>query len=582
MGEEKSGLSRRAMMTATAGTLAGLAAATARAQESEAVAPTGPTTASIAEAERLAGVSFTEAEREQMLTDVAGRLAQLEALRAVEKPNTLAPATVFDPRLPGVDYSLPENALDGVHALDDTMPDLPSSEVDVAYAPVTRLAKWIGIGAISSRELTEIYLDRIADHAPELECMVTVLADRARAEADEMDRERAAGKLRGPLHGIPYLVKDLFDAEGGPTTWGAEPWKERTGAGDSAVVRKLKKAGCVLLGKSTLGALAYGDIWFRGVTRNPFNPLEGSSGSSAGSASATAAGLCAFSIGTETLGSLVSPSNRCGTTALRPTFGRISRAGGMALCWSLDKVGPITRSVEDTAIVTAALNGYDASDPSSIGAPFSYDRRTDLKDLRLGYDPAWFEAGNDIDRTALEASKSLGAKEVEFRLPDLPYGVLVQQLLAEAAAAFEEMTLSDQDDLLKWQEDAAWPNSFRATRFLTAIDLIQIDRLRRLAMQELHGAFEGVDMVIGPNFASGLLTPTNFTGHPCLAMRAGFFESQPRTIFGAVDDPDAPVSRVPQAICLWAPLFREGPMIAFGRALERELAVADERPAAFS
>jgi len=254
----------------------------------------------------------------------------------------------------------------------------------------------------------------------------------------------------------------------------------------------------------------------------------------------------------------------------------------MALCWSLDKVGPITRRVEDAAIVTAALNGHDAADPSSIAAPFSYDRRTDLKELRLGYDPAWFEAGNDIDRAALEAAKSLGAREVAFRLPDLPYGVLVQQLLAEAAAAFEEMTLSDQDDLLKWQEDAAWPNSFRATRFLTAIDLIQIDRLRRLAMQELHAAFQGVDVVIGPNFASGMLTPTNFTGHPCLVMRAGFFESQPRTIFGGVEDADAPVSRVPQAISLWAPLFREGPMLAFGRALERELDVAEERPAAFS
>jgi len=582
MSERTRGLSRRAMMTATAGTLAGLAAACAKAQESETVASPDPTTASIAEAERLAGVSFTEAEREQMLSDVNGRLAQLEALRAVEKPNTLAPATVFDPRLPGVDYSLPENARDGVHAPDDAMPDLPASEVDIAYAPLTHLAKWIGSGAISSRQLTEIYLKRIEAIAPTLECMVTVLADRARAEADAMDRERADGKLRGPLHGIPYLVKDLFDAEGGPTTWGAEPWKERTGEGDSTVVRKLRDAGCVLLGKSALGALAYGDIWFGGVTRNPFNPLEGSSGSSAGSASATAAGLCAYSIGTETLGSLVSPSNRCGTTALRPTFGRISRAGAMALCWSLDKVGPITRCVEDTALVTAALNGHDAADPASIGAPFSYDRRTDLKGLRLGHDPAWFEAGNEIDRAALEAAGSLGAKEVEFRLPDLPYGVLVQQLLAEAAAAFEEMTLNDQDDLLAWQEDAAWPNSFRATRFLTAIDLIQIDRLRRLAMQTLHEAFEGVDVVIGPNFASGMLTPTNFTGHPCLAMRAGFLDSQPRTIFGGVENPDAPVSSVPQAISLWAPLFREGPMLAFGRALEQALGVAEIRPPAFS
>jgi len=586
MTEQCKGLSRRAMMTATAGTLAGLAAATGRAQQAETPGRDTPGTETIAEAERLAGVSFTPEEREQMLGDVSDRLAQLEALRALEKPNTLAPALTFDPRLPDVDYDLPGNS-NALSAYTDweipfSRTPLPSNEIDVAYASISELASWMTSGEITSAELTEIYLKRIEAHAPRLECMVTTLSDRARREAAARDAERRAGRVRGPLHGIPYLVKDLFDAEGGPTTWGAEPWKDRTGEGDSAVVARLEAAGCVLLGKSTLGALAYGDIWFGGVTRNPFNPLEGSSGSSAGSASATAAGLCAFSIGTETLGSLVSPSNRCGTTALRPTFGRVSRAGGMALCWSLDKVGPITRTVEDTALVTAVLNGPDRRDPSSIDMPFSYDPGTDLKAVRLGYDPAWFEAGNDIDRAALEAAKTLGAKEVSFSLPDLPYGVLVQQLLAEAAAAFEDMTLSDEDDLLKWQEDAAWPNSFRATRFLTAIDLIQIDRLRRRAMQEMHGAFEGVDVVIGPNFASGLLTPTNFTGHPCLAIRAGFFESQPRTIFGAVDDPDAPVSRVPQAISLWAPLFREGPMIAFGRALERELGVAGERPAAFS
>ena len=579
------GVSRRKMMAATATGLVGLAAATAKAQDAETPAaptPAEPTTDTIAEAERLAGVSFTDAEREQMLGEVNGRLAQLEALRAVDKPNTLAPALIFDPRLPGVDYSVSEPEA-AASATPTARQPIPSGATDIAFATVGELSAWMAAGEITSREITDIYLTRIETHGPKLECMVTVLADRARAEADAMDRERAAGTLRGPLHGIPYVMKDLFDAEGGKTTWGAEPWKDRESGGDSAVVRKLNEAGCVLLGKSTTGALAYGDIWYGGVTRNPFNPLEGSSGSSAGSAAATAAGLCGFGIGTETLGSLVSPSHRCGTTALRPTFGRVSRAGGMALCWSLDKIGAITRSVEDTAFVIAAINGSDAADPSSLDAPFAYrPEKIDLKELRLGYDPAWFEAADDIDRNALEVAKSLGAKDVAFKLPDLPYGVLVQQLLAEAASAFEDMTLENLDDELKWQEDAAWPNSFRATRFLTAIDLIQIDRLRRRVMQELHEAFKGVDVVIGPNFASNMLVPTNFTGHPCLALRAGFFDSQPRSIFGQVSDPEAETRRVPYAISLWAPLFREAPMIAFGAALETALGVAGERPEGFS
>ena len=580
------GLSRRAMLAAVSTGLAGLAAACSPAaaplaapESSPAPAgPTPPSTATLAEAERLLGVSYTEAEREQMLADVTGRLAQLEALRAIEKPNTLAPALTFDPRLPGVSYPSGPSVV----AMPASAAALPSDPADIAFASVADISGWFSRGLITSRALTDLYLDRIARHAPKLECFVTILADRARAEADAMDAERRAGRVRGPLHGIPYAVKDLFDAEGGPTTWGAEPWKDRVGDGDSAVVRRLAEAGCVLLGKTTCGALAYGDIWFGGVTRNPFNPAEGSSGSSAGSASATAAGLCAFAIGTETLGSLVSPSHRCGTTALRPTFGRISRAGGMALCWSLDKVGPMVRSAADTALVLAALNGADPDDAASLDMPFSFDPRGGVSGLRVGVNAEWMEAGSEGDRAALEVARRLGVTLRPFAPEALPYNILTQQLLAEAAAAFEEMTLSGDDDRLTWQDNAAWPNTFRATRFLSAIDLIQIDRLRRRTMQAMHAAFDGLDVVLGPNFAGGMLTATNFSGHPQLAFLSGFIDSPPRSIFGSVTDAAAAVSRVPVATSLWAPLFREGPMITLAAAIEAELGVARERPAAFS
>ena len=537
----------------------------------------GVSRGTIANAEQLAGVSYTDAERDQMVSAIEDQLAAIQQLRAFDKPNTLAPAQTFDPRLPGIDY--PVEAGSPPSAAPSEVPPLPRDEESIAFAPLAHLSGWIAAGKLTSRRLTDLYLARIDRLDPLLHAWITVMRERARADADAMDAERAAGKIRGPLHGIPYGLKDLFDAEGAKTTWGAKPYSEGpVAATDCTVVAKLKEAGAVLLGKTSCGALAYGDIWYGAVTRNPFDPREGSSGSSAGSASAVAAGLCGFAIGTETLGSLVSPSHRCGGSALRPTFGRVSRAGGMALCWSLDKAGPMARHVDDLGPILEAINGYDPADPSSIRTGFSPSPRTDVSGLRLGFNEAWREGATDAELAAFDAALSLGATKVDFTVPDLPSAPLPQQLLAEAAAAFEELTLSNRDDEMVWQEDAAWPNSFRAIRFLSAVDLIQVDRLRRRWMQAVHEAFEGVDLVIGPNFSSGLLTPTNFTGHPCLVMRAGFQQTTPRTIFGQPKDEDAAAARTPVAISLWAPLFREDTLLAFGAALEKKLGVAGERP----
>lgn len=536
------------------------------------------TASSISEAEKIAGVSFTEAEREQMLATIEEQLTAIQQLRAVETPNALAPSLVFDPRLPGVEYET-YIGRDAVITSPVALGPVPSDEADIAFASVTELASWIRRGLITSRRITDIYLARIEAIDPKLNAWITLMPDRARAEADQMDAEIASGRYRGPLHGIPYGLKDLFDAAGAKTTWGAKPYADgEVKETDCTIVARLKSAGAVLLGKTSCGALAYGDIWYDAVTRNPFDPREGSSGSSAGSASAVAAGLCAFAIGTETLGSLVSPSDRCGGSALRPTFGRVSRAGGMALCWSLDKVGPMARSVEDLACVMQAINGYDVQDASSIETGFAYAPNDDFSDLRLGFNDAWRESASEAELVAIDRALELAGEVVEFKLPDLPQSPLPQQLLAEAAAAFEELTLTGRDNEMVWQEDEAWPNSFRAIRFLSAVDLIQIDRLRRRWMQEMHAAFEGIDLVVGPNYSSGMLTPTNFTGHPCLVIRAGFQETTPRAMFNAPPDADALPVRTPVAISLWAPLFQEAKLLAFGRALEQELGVATTRP----
>lgn len=540
------------------------------------------TEADIAAAEKLVGVSNTERERAQMIGNLDRQIELNVKRRQVDIPTTVPMASRFDPRLPG--FVMPTKS--GV-TLRPIGTELPDNDTDIAFASLPQLSAWIASGALTSRRLTEIYLERIAKVNPKLNCFATVTADIALAEADAMDALTAEGRNLGPLHGIPYGVKDLFDTKGIRTGWGAEPYQNRVPDADARIVTLLRVAGAVLLGKTSVGALAYGDVWYGGRTRNPFNPNEGSSGSSAGSASATAAGLCAFAIGTETLGSITSPSQRCGSTGLRPTFGRVSRAGAMPLCWSLDKVGPICRGVDDTALVLDALNGADVNDICSISAPFFYDAEQDISGLKLGYLPEAFgEGATEVDHNALAVAKDLGIEVVEVSLPDLSYDALMNVVYAEAAAAFEHLTLRDLDDTLTRQDDDAWPNIFRKARFLSAVDHIQLDRLRFQVMQALDGLFQEMDALIGPFSTGPMLVASNFTGHPCLHLRAGFETLETRgsgslasgKLTASTADEGGDRFRVPQGISLWGRLFDEGTLLSLGRALEDKLAVASERP----
>ena len=537
----------------------------------------------IAAAEQVVGVHYTEAERALMLDNISAQIDLAVLRRKTALPHDLAPATRFDPRPPN--WTMPPAV--PFKPLASEPGKLPDRAEDVAFAPVTQLAGWISARAITSERLTEIYLDRIERIAPRLACVATVTAELGMAQARAADALLASGTYLGPLHGIPWGCKDLLDTSGVTTGWGAEPWADRVPTTDATVVRRLTAAGAVLVAKTTLGALAYGDIWYGGTTRNPWNLEEGSSGSSAGSGSATAAGLVGFSLGTETLGSIVAPSVRCGTTGLRPTFGRVPRTGAMPLCWTLDKIGPMCRSVGDTALVLAAINGGDSGDPSSIDAPFGYDAEAPIAGLRLGYYPEDFAAedAHELDRAALEAARTLGLTLVPLTRPDLPYDALMATLFAEAAASFEDLTLSDADDRLAWQEPGAWPNSFRKARFLSAVDHVQLDRLRRRVMQDLDATFQTVDAIIGPCLAGPMLIITNFTGHPCLVMRSGFRPSRtrkPLSLAKARLDQGAegqgPEHTVPHAISLYGRLFDEGTLLRIGAALEALLDVAARRP----
>lgn len=539
----------------------------------------------IAAAERLLGVVYTARERAPMAASLPGQIAGAKAVRALGFENSAPMASRFDPRLPG--FATPRR--NGLTPSAVSAP-LPDDETDIAFAPATHLSHWIGAGLIASRRVTEIYLSRIERLNPLLNCWAVVTPDLALAEADAADALTRAGVSLGPLHGVPYGLKDLFDTKGIATGWGAEPYRGRIPEADARVVTRLRAAGAVLLGKTTLGELAYGDRWYGGVTRNPWNPEEGASGSSAGSGSATAAGLCGFAIGTETLGSIVSPCQRNGATGLRPTFGRVSRAGAMALCWSLDKVGPICRSVEDTALVLAAIAGGDVADRCSIDAGFRFDAGAGIEGMVLGYLPEAFEEGaNEVDRAALAAARDLGIEVREVSLPDLPYASLMNVLYAEAAAAFEELTLSGRDDLLARQDEGSWPHIFRQARFLSAVDHVQLDRLRYRVMQALDGVFADVDALIGPLLTGPMLVASNFTGHPCLHMRAGFLDLATRDAAsiagGGISTGEAgggPAHRVPQGISIWGRLFDEGRILNLGMALETKLGVAAERPPAAS
>jgi Asp-tRNA(Asn)/Glu-tRNA(Gln) amidotransferase A subunit family amidase len=435
--------------------------------------------------------------------------------------------------------------------------------------------------------LTGIYLHRIQTWDPRLKSVITITRDLALQQAKEADREIAAGQYRGPLHGIPWGGKDLLDTAGIRTTYGAEPFKDRVPTEDAAVVRRLHAAGAVLIAKLSMGALALNDVWFGGQTMNPWLLEEGSGGSSAGPGAATAAGLVGFSIGSETEGSIVDPSTRCGVCGLRPTFGRVPRTGAMTLCWSLDKLGPITRSVEDTLLVLRAISGPDAGDLSSVPSVLDYDARASVKGLRVGYFPRWERDATHLDRHALEQLRSLGLQAVAVDLPDWPYDSLNTILFAEAAAAFEELTLSGKVDQLRVQTPDAWPNSFRQARFLSAVDFVQADRFRRAVAREMAKLLAGVDLLLVPSLRDEMLTVGNFTGYPSLTLRAGFISvTQARSDWAP--DPQRPLPhfdpprRVPHSVTLVGRLFDEGTLGRVGVALERALAVADEHPPGFA
>jgi Asp-tRNA(Asn)/Glu-tRNA(Gln) amidotransferase A subunit family amidase len=403
----------------------------------------------------------------------------------------------------------------------------PRDLEELAFASVGRLAALIRTRKVTSVELTEMYIGRLKKYGPVLHCVITLTQDRAMEQARRADAELASGLYRGPLHGIPYGAKDLLATKGIRTTWGAVPFQEQVFDEDATVVRRLADAGAVLVAKLSVGALAWGDVWFGGKTRNPWNLEQGSSGSSAGSAAATAAGLVAFSIGTKTWGSIVSPSARCGATGLRPTFGRVSRYGAMALAWSMDKIGPICRTVEDCALVFDAIRGPDGKDQSVVRASFAYDPGIALDGIRIGYlkDDLDSSSNREHDYATLQVLEGLGATLVPLELPPLPIGSLSIILSAEAGAAFDELTRSGKDDLLVRQIKNAWPNVFRRSRFIPAVEYVQANRIRTLLIQEMVSIVESVDVYLAPSLDGDNLLLTNLTGHPGLVLPNGFNEA---------------------------------------------------------
>ena len=480
------------------------------------------TSETVADAGAVAGLDFTDAERDAMLAGLNSNLEAYEALRAVRVSNHVTPAIQFDPALPGRDLPSETRPFRFTRHIGLRRPE----DLDtLAFMPVTQLSELIRSRQLSSTELTTLYLERLERHGPTLEAVITLMSDRALEHAARADREIANGAYRGPLHGIPWGAKDLLAVEGFRTTWGATPYQDQVIGEDATVVRRLEEAGAILVAKLTLGALAQGDVWYGGRTRNPWNLEQGSSGSSAGSAASTAAGLVGFAIGSETLGSILSPSTRCGVTGLRPTYGRVSRSGAMALSWSMDKLGPIARSVEDCALVFNAIHGADGRDPTARDAPFNWDSGRPLSDLRIGYFRRGFdsERATGHDRAALETLRSLGVAPVPIDLPsDYPLDAWRIILRAEAAAAFDELTLSGRDDLLVRQTAGAWPNSFRVARMIPAVEYIQANRVRTMLMGALEAALEGIDVFITPTRAPDQLLMTNLTGHPAVVVPSGF------------------------------------------------------------
>lgn len=483
----------------------------------------------VSHASRIIGIDFTAAEKDSMLGELQSQREAFKRLRDLKLKNSVQPALNFNPLPPGKTFDKTEEA-ENWRIPDDI--SMPENRSDLAFYTVKELSSLIKQRKISSVELTKFFLDRIQQYGDTLEAIVTVTRDLALRQARKMDRELSNGKYRGPLHGIPYGLKDLFAVKEYKTTWGAEPYKNQQINTTATVAQKLEDAGAVLIAKTTLGALAYGDVWFGGKTRNPWNLEQGSSGSSAGSAAGTSAGLFPFAIGTETLGSIVSPSNRTGTTGLRPTFGRVSRHGAMALSWSMDKVGPITRSVEDAAMVFNAIYGPDGKDQTVIDLPFNYPSDVDLSELKIGYVKSAFERdyyNKGRDSLTLVKMRELGADLIPIELPEYPAGAMQFLLTAEGAAAFDQLTLSNKDDEMVRQGKSAWPNLFRAARFIPAVEYIQANRAREVLIQKMDSVMQKVDLYISPTYGADNLLITNLTGHPSVVLPNGFTDEESPT-----------------------------------------------------
>jgi Asp-tRNA(Asn)/Glu-tRNA(Gln) amidotransferase A subunit family amidase len=546
-------------------------------------------TSTFAEAEKLVQFQLSPSERETAAGNWRNSMAPLYERRVGPRkffpPSSVAPATRWEPATlaqPG------GSGRDHFVRTPNTRLSVPANDQDIAFAPLSQLSRWIETRQLTSERLTRLYLDRLKQFDPKLHCVITLTSDLALSQAQQADREIAAGHYRGPLHGIPWGAKDLLDTAGIPTTYGAEPYRNRVPKEDAVVVKRLHDAGAVLVAKLSLGALALNDIWFGGQTVNPWLLEEGSAGSSAGPGAATAAGLVGFAIGSETGGSLIDPAMRCGVSALRPTYGRVARTGAMTLCWSLDKLGPMARGVEDGLLVLQAISGPDAADVASVPSRLDFDASAPVSGLRVGYIPGWMKEApaTDVDRAALETIRKLGMIPTEVSLPDWPYDSLQLILFAEAAAAFEELTLSGQLKDLKMQVPDAWPNSFRQSRFLSAVDFVQADRFRRSVAQEMARIFSSVDLLLVPSLRDEMLTITNFTGHPSLTLRAGFIEVSEARSDWAPDPAHpapkfSPPRRVPHGVTLIGRLFDEGTIGRVGLALERTMNVAAEHPTGF-
>ena len=529
------------------------------------------TTEHVAAAEPLAGLSLTAEERELVVDTLNEFLEGYEQMRAHDVPNSRAPAFTFDPRRGGAE--VPEVPADADGA-DVSLPaaERPASDEDLAFASIPTLASLLREREVTSVELTELALDRLRRHDPDLNAVITYTEERALEAARRADQELDAGTWRGPLHGVPYGAKDLLAVEGYKTTWGGEPYKQQHIDETATVVEKLDDAGAVLVAKLSLGALAWGDVWYGATTKNPWNLDQGSSGSSAGPAAAVAAGCVPFAIGSETLGSIVSPSTRTGITGHRPTFGAVSRDGAMALSWSMDKLGPMTRSALDCGLVYDVIRGGDAGDPASRDVPFPFDPSTDPTALRVGYAQAAFEGDYDnkeADHSTLEVLRDQGVDLQPVELPsDLPVGALLGTLDVEAATAFDALTRSDRIDELTRQGEDTWPNVFRSARFVPGVEFLQMNRLRVRLMEQMHSLMSDLDVLVSPSFEGGVLGITNLTGHPCVCLP---------NAFRPVDEgPDS--RRQPGSISLIGPLYRDAAPLTLAHAIQQETDFHTRRP----